>query len=94
MEKTYNLWDKLSSSICDTIQLLPPCPWPGKVLGVKPHADGSTITVLLQDKEVESLQLLKDDKWVGVSIIRDALTINVGDQIEKMTLTKDHLENE
>ncbi|GKB07532.1 putative F-box domain-containing protein, partial [Tanacetum coccineum] len=53
---------RLSSSICDTIQLLPPCPWPGKVLGVKPHAYGSTIIVLLQDKEVESLQLLKDDQ--------------------------------
>nr|GFA76505.1 non-heme dioxygenase N-terminal domain-containing protein [Tanacetum cinerariifolium] len=56
----------------------PPCPWPEKVLGVKPHADGSTITGLLQDKEVESLQLLKDDQWFGVLIVRDALTINVG----------------
>ncbi|PWA95190.1 2-oxoglutarate (2OG) and Fe(II)-dependent oxygenase superfamily protein [Artemisia annua] len=63
----------------------PPCPWPEKVLGVKPHADGSAITVLLQDKEVEGLQLLKDDQWVGVPIVPDALTINVGDQIEIMS---------
>ncbi|KAI3811232.1 hypothetical protein L1987_20951 [Smallanthus sonchifolius] len=60
----------------------PPCPWPEKVLGVKPHADSSAITLLLQDKEVEGLQLLKDGQWVGVP---DALTINVGDQIEIMS---------
>ncbi|XP_071724509.1 protein LATERAL BRANCHING OXIDOREDUCTASE 1-like [Rutidosis leptorrhynchoides] len=63
----------------------PPCPWPEKVLGVKPHADGSAITVLLQDKEVEGLQLLKDDQWFEVPIVPDALTINVGDQIEVMS---------
>nr|GEV19682.1 zinc finger, CCHC-type [Tanacetum cinerariifolium] len=58
---------------------------PEKVLGVKPRADGSAITVLLQDKEVEGLQLLKDDQWVGVPIVRDVLTINVSDQIEVAT---------
>ncbi|GJT03149.1 non-heme dioxygenase N-terminal domain-containing protein [Tanacetum coccineum] len=56
-----------------------PCPWPEKVLGVKAHADSSSITVLLQDEEVEGLQLLSDNQWVGVPIVRDALTINVGD---------------
>ncbi|KAI3801791.1 hypothetical protein L1987_29906 [Smallanthus sonchifolius] len=60
----------------------PPCPWPEKVLGVKPHADSSAITVLFQDKEVEGLQLLKDNQWVGVPIVPYALTINAGDQIE------------
>lgn len=64
----------------------PPCRWPENVLGVKPHADGSAITVLLQDKEVEGLQLLKDNQWFGVPIVRDALTINVGDQIEVIRL--------
>ncbi|KAI3801795.1 hypothetical protein L1987_29910 [Smallanthus sonchifolius] len=63
----------------------PPCPWTEKVLGVKPHADSSAITLLLQDKEVEGLQLLKDGQWVGVPVVPDALTINVGDQIEIMS---------
>ncbi|KAL4571437.1 hypothetical protein LXL04_018196 [Taraxacum kok-saghyz] len=63
----------------------PPCQWPEKVLGVKPHADGSAITVLLQDKEVEGLQILKNGQWVGVPIVRDALTINIGDQLEIMS---------
>ncbi|CAL0304962.1 unnamed protein product [Lupinus luteus] len=60
----------------------PPCPMADQVLGVKPHADGSTITFLLQDKEVEGLQVLKDNLWYKVPIISDALLVNVGDQIE------------
>ncbi|KAK9055123.1 hypothetical protein SSX86_026205 [Deinandra increscens subsp. villosa] len=63
----------------------PPCPRSEKVLGVKPHADSSAITLLLQDEEVEGLQVLKDDRWFGVPIVPDALTINVGDQIEIMS---------
>ncbi|GJT74887.1 SRG1-like protein [Tanacetum coccineum] len=60
----------------------PPCPWPEKVFGAKAHADSSAITVLLQDKEVEGLQLLKDDQWFRVPIVQDALTSNVGDQMD------------
>ncbi|KAI3513820.1 hypothetical protein L1887_12003 [Cichorium endivia] len=63
----------------------PPCPWPERVFGLKPHADFSALTFLLQDKEVEGLQVLKDGKWVGVPIVRDALTINIGDQLEVMS---------
>ncbi|PPD98998.1 hypothetical protein GOBAR_DD03962 [Gossypium barbadense] len=60
----------------------PICPRPDQVLGVKPHADGSVITMLLQDKEVEGLQVLKDDQWFNVPIIPQALLINIGDQAE------------
>ncbi|CAJ2642671.1 codeine O-demethylase-like isoform X2 [Trifolium pratense] len=63
----------------------PPCPMPDHVLGVKPHADGSSITILLQDKEVEGLQVLKDNQWFKVPIIPDALVINVGDLLEIMS---------
>ncbi|KAE8669054.1 hypothetical protein F3Y22_tig00112260pilonHSYRG00036 [Hibiscus syriacus] len=63
----------------------PICPRPDLALGVKPHADGSAITMLLQDKEVEGLQVLKDDQWFNVPIVPQALLINVGDQIEIMT---------
>ncbi|GMQ07288.1 hypothetical protein CsSME_00051542 [Camellia sinensis var. sinensis] len=49
----------------------PPCPRPDRTLGLKPHglkphADGSAITFLLQDKEVEGLQILKDGQTVAV----------------------------
>ncbi|KHN33717.1 Codeine O-demethylase [Glycine soja] len=73
------------SNMIVRVNYYPPCPMPDHVLGVKPHADGSTITFLLQDKEVEGLQVLKDDQWFKVPIIPDALLINVGDQIEIMS---------
>lgn len=63
----------------------PPCPRPKNVLGLKPHADGSSITILLQDKEVEGLQVLKDDHWFRVPILPHALLINIGDQVEMMS---------
>jgi len=89
MAKSLNLEEDCFLNECgergDTILRLnyyPPCPMPDHVLGLKTHADGSTITFLLQDKEVEGLQILKDDKWFKVPIIPDALVINVGDQME------------
>lgn len=63
----------------------PRCPRPDLILGLKPHADGSAVTILLQDKEVEGLQVLKDDKWVRVPTIPEALFINIGDQVEIMS---------
>ncbi|KAH9624410.1 hypothetical protein KSS87_003429 [Heliosperma pusillum] len=63
----------------------PPCPTPQSVLGIKPHADGTTLTMLLQDKEVEGLQVLKDEQWFRVPVIPDALFINVGDLLEIMS---------
>ncbi|THG08112.1 hypothetical protein TEA_021303 [Camellia sinensis var. sinensis] len=37
----------------------PPCPKPDRTLGLKPHADGSAITFLLQDKEIMSNGMFK-----------------------------------
>ncbi|KAJ6435757.1 hypothetical protein OIU84_000888 [Salix udensis] len=54
--------------------------------GQKPHADGSAITIVLQDKEVEGLQFLNDDQWFRVPVqLPHALLINVGDHIEVMS---------
>ncbi|XP_027904050.1 codeine O-demethylase-like [Vigna unguiculata] len=92
MAKSLNLEEDCFLNECgergDTFLRLnhyPPCPLPDHVLGLKTHADGSTITFLLQDKEVEGFQVLKDHKWFKVPIIPDALVINVGDQIEIMS---------
>ncbi|XP_021277366.1 uncharacterized protein LOC110411504 [Herrania umbratica] len=63
----------------------PSCSRPDLVLGVKPHTDRSGITVLLQDREVEGLQVLVDDKWVKVPVIPHALVINLGDQMQIMS---------
>ncbi|KMT02735.1 hypothetical protein BVRB_8g193210 [Beta vulgaris subsp. vulgaris] len=63
----------------------PPCSSRGHVLGLKPHSDGTAITILLQDKQVEGLQVLKDDQWFKVPIVSDSLFINIGDQLEIMS---------
>ncbi|KAK7311030.1 hypothetical protein RJT34_08894 [Clitoria ternatea] len=55
------------------------------VLGVKPDTDRSGITVLLQDKEVEGLQVLVDDKWINDPTIPEALVVNLGDQMQIMS---------
>nr|AFK39746.1 unknown [Medicago truncatula] len=67
------------------INFYPPCSRPDLVLGVKPHTDRSGITVLLQDKEVEGLQVLIDDKWINVPTIPNALVVNLGDQMQIMS---------
>ncbi|KAL2338438.1 hypothetical protein Fmac_012884 [Flemingia macrophylla] len=63
----------------------PRCSRPDLVFGVKPHTDRSGITVLLQDKEVEGLQVLIDGNWVNVPTIADAFVVNLGDQMQIMS---------
>ncbi|KAF7147287.1 hypothetical protein RHSIM_Rhsim03G0252500 [Rhododendron simsii] len=63
--------------------LYPTCTRPDQVFGVKPHSDGSGVTVLLQDKEVQGLQVLKEDRWLTVPVIPHALFVNLGDQMQR-----------
>ncbi|PQP97416.1 codeine O-demethylase [Prunus yedoensis var. nudiflora] len=63
----------------------PPCSRSDLVLGVKPHTDRSGMTVLLQDRDVEGLQVLIDGKWVRVPIVPHALVLNLGDQMQIMS---------
>ncbi|XP_076908331.1 codeine O-demethylase-like [Bidens hawaiensis] len=65
--------------------LYPPCPSPDQVLGLKIHSDRSGITLILQDPVVEGLQILNDEKWYMVPVIRDALFVNLGDQMQIMS---------
>ncbi|KAL5985639.1 hypothetical protein ACLOJK_027625 [Asimina triloba] len=60
----------------------PSCSKPDLVHGLKPHSDGSGITILLPDQTVEGLEVCKDGKWVKVNALPYALIINVGDQME------------
>ncbi|KAF8400587.1 hypothetical protein HHK36_013886 [Tetracentron sinense] len=47
----------------------PPCSWPDIVYGIKHCFDGDRITIILQNKEVESLHDLKDGQLIKVPII-------------------------
>ncbi|XP_020232550.1 protein SRG1 [Cajanus cajan] len=64
----------------------PPCSRPDLVLGLSPHSDGSALTVLQQAKGGPvGLQILKDNTWVPIHPIPNALVINIGDTIEVLT---------
>ncbi|KAL5539444.1 hypothetical protein UlMin_044984 [Ulmus minor] len=60
------------------------CQRPDLVLGLRPHADGTGYTIILQD-EVEGLQTLKDEQWFTIPTISDALLVLMGDQMEIMS---------
>ncbi|PKI72348.1 hypothetical protein CRG98_007218 [Punica granatum] len=60
----------------------PTCSRPDLVLGVSPHSDGSSITLLLQDDEISGLQVKHRGGWVTVKPIPNAIVVNVGDVME------------
>ncbi|CAN6581270.1 unnamed protein product [Malus baccata var. baccata] len=64
------------------VNYIPPCCRPEKVLGIRPHSDVTTITVLMQEDSVIGLQIRKDGQWVPVKPIPSAFVVNVGDVIE------------
>ena len=60
----------------------PTCSKPNQVLGVSPHSDGSSITILLQDDDITGLQIKHKGEWLPVKPIPNALVVNIGDAIE------------
>ncbi|KAK2637334.1 hypothetical protein Ddye_032126 [Dipteronia dyeriana] len=60
----------------------PLCSRPELVLGISPHSDASTITLLIQDDELTGLQIRHKQKWVPVKPIPNAIVVNVGDALQ------------
>ncbi|OWZ21854.1 2OG-Fe(II) oxygenase superfamily protein [Phytophthora megakarya] len=62
----------------------PIAPEPEKVMGVYHHTDSVALTILLQDDDVASLQVLhrKSGAWVNVPPRKATYTINTGDLIQ------------
>ncbi|PSR93124.1 hypothetical protein CEY00_Acc27734 [Actinidia chinensis var. chinensis] len=60
----------------------PTCFKPELVLGVSPHSDASSITLLLQDDDITALQIKHDGGWVPVKPIPNAIVVNMGDAME------------
>ncbi|PSS31792.1 Flavonol synthase/flavanone 3-hydroxylase [Actinidia chinensis var. chinensis] len=66
------------------INMYPPCPQPQLALGVEPHTDMSALTLLVPN-DVPGLQVWKDDNWVAVDYLPNALFVHIGDQIEVLS---------
>ena len=56
----------------------PTCPEPGLTLGIGPHSDPTSVTILHQD-EVGGLEVFVDNKWRSIRPRHDAFVINLGD---------------
>lgn len=56
----------------------PVCPEPGLTLGVGPHNDPTSLTILHQD-QVGGLEIFVDNKWKSIPPRNDAFVINIGD---------------
>ncbi|XP_014523727.2 protein SRG1-like [Vigna radiata var. radiata] len=67
------------------VNYYPPCNTPEQVLGLSPHSDTSTITLLMQDDDINGLEIRHQGGWVPVIPISDALVVNVGDVIQILT---------
>lgn len=63
------------------INMYPPCPQPELALGVEPHTDMSALTLLVSN-DVPGLQVWKENSWVAVNYLQDALFVHIGDQLE------------
>uniref|UniRef100_A0A452XHE7 Fe2OG dioxygenase domain-containing protein n=1 Tax=Aegilops tauschii subsp. strangulata TaxID=200361 RepID=A0A452XHE7_AEGTS len=60
----------------------PQCPRPELVCGLKPHCDGTVLTILMVDDSVGGLQVLRDGVWWDVPIVPRTLLVIIGDQTE------------
>ncbi|OIW04487.1 hypothetical protein TanjilG_24184 [Lupinus angustifolius] len=66
------------------INMYPPCPQPELALGVEPHTDMSALTLLIPN-DVPGLQVWKDNNWVAVNYLHNALFVHIGDQLEVLS---------
>ncbi|XP_071705378.1 protein LATERAL BRANCHING OXIDOREDUCTASE 1 [Rutidosis leptorrhynchoides] len=83
-----NVFEEMFGESVQAIRMnyYPACPRPDLVLGLSPHSDGSALTVLQQGKgSTVGLQILKDNKWIPIQPVKNALVINIGDTIEVLT---------
>jgi len=63
----------------------PECPRPELVFGLKPHSDGTVVTVLMVDDTVGGLQVLRDGVWWNVPVVPHTLLVIIGDQTQIMS---------
>ncbi|XP_030502221.2 flavonol synthase/flavanone 3-hydroxylase [Cannabis sativa] len=63
------------------INYYPPCPRPDLALGVQPHTDLSSLTILVPN-DVPGLQVFHHNHWIDVQYIPNALVIHIGDQAQ------------
>ncbi|KAM7531887.1 hypothetical protein LguiB_035297 [Lonicera macranthoides] len=82
MEKEGLLELQKELQISMRVNYYPTCSSPDKVLGLSPHSDPSSITILMQNNDTVGLQIRHDGGWVPIKPAPNSLIINVGDVLE------------
>ncbi|KAK6920386.1 Isopenicillin N synthase-like, Fe(2+) 2OG dioxygenase domain [Dillenia turbinata] len=76
--------DIQEGSQLNVVNCYPTCPEPDLALGMPPHSDFGSITILLQS--CQGLELMDwDNQWYSVPVIEGALIVQLGDQMEVMS---------
>uniref|UniRef100_A0A7N0T0J6 Fe2OG dioxygenase domain-containing protein n=1 Tax=Kalanchoe fedtschenkoi TaxID=63787 RepID=A0A7N0T0J6_KALFE len=66
------------------VNCYPACPQPELALGMPPHSDYGSLTILLQSNP--GLQIIdQENNWVSVPLNNGALIVHLGDQMEVMS---------
>ncbi|KAK4414581.1 Flavanone 3-dioxygenase 3 [Sesamum alatum] len=66
------------------VNCYPACPEPNLALGLPPHSDYGSLTIILQSQQ--GLEIKDSNgKWQSVSLIKDALVVQLGDQLEVLS---------
>lgn len=66
------------------VNCYPACPEPDLALGMPPHTDYGTLTILNQSQQ--GLQIMdQDKKWRAVPFVHGALIVQLGDQFEVLS---------
>ncbi|KAJ4757327.1 2-oxoglutarate (2OG) and Fe(II)-dependent oxygenase superfamily protein [Rhynchospora pubera] len=66
------------------VSFYPPCLRPDLALRIEAHSDMGAITLLIQD-DVGGLEVLKDDQWVQVQPLEDAIVVILASMTEIIT---------
>ncbi|GAV77904.1 2OG-FeII_Oxy domain-containing protein/DIOX_N domain-containing protein [Cephalotus follicularis] len=85
IKKAFNGGEGNSAFFGTKVSHYPSCPHPELVNGLRAHTDAGGVILLFQDDNVGGLQILKDQQWIDVQPVPNAIVINTGDQIEVLS---------
>ncbi|CAN7021094.1 unnamed protein product [Brassica oleracea var. botrytis] len=84
LEKNYLQEQTEEGSQVMAVNCYPACPEPEITLGMPPHSDFGSLTILLQSSQ--GLQIMDSSKdWIRVPYIEGSLIVQLGDQVEVMS---------
>ncbi|KFK34221.1 hypothetical protein AALP_AA5G116300 [Arabis alpina] len=84
LETNYLQEETKEGSQVMAVNCYPSCPEPEIALGMPPHSDYGSLTILLQSSQ--GLQIMdRNNNWVCVPYIEGALIVQLGDQVEVMS---------